>query len=163
MDRLIRWYKLLKKFPWLEKFPELKVIDMEITIKRLGLEEFRFIPDDLKHENYRNCYRFYFVVRGRVTEFKVEGRGPYACPPGETVIRALITQNLLDRAKQAEALCVYHLFYDLPSPIEKTLTIYLPKVNIASVLAEIEAEEQARLDAELAGIKDSEATLNPIS
>lgn len=157
MNRLIRWHKLCKKFPWLKKIPKANV-DLEISIKRLGTEELRFIPDDTEGRGSRNYYLFYFVIKGRVTEFKVEGRGVYGCPLGEPVIRALVRQDLLDKAKQAEALCVFHHFYD-DSHVDtvsgkETLTVYLPKVNIASVLAEIEAEEQARLDAELAGIKE---------
>lgn len=168
MNRAIRFGRFLKQFPWLK---EIGSPELEISVSRFSKETFLFVP---RHDlwdgslgNDATYYLFYLIVEGQVKEFDVEGEGrigsnyanssPYETE-GETVLNALVRQELIEDAKKADALCVFYHFHSdwegSESRFQEKLTIYLPKVDIASVLAETEAEEQARLDAELAKIKE---------
>lgn len=167
-NKAVRFLRLLRQFPWLTT---LGYKDVEITVNRLGKDQLLVVPaseswdGSLGASAHYSCY--WLVVDGKAEEFFVEGNGSHGSNyahstttthEGETVLNALVRQGLVDRAKVAEALVRFERNYSnwqgSASYDEDTLTIYLPKVNIGEVLAEAEAQEQARIDAELAAIKE---------
>lgn len=168
MNRAIRFGRLLRQFPWLKEIAD---PELEISVKRFSKEMLLCVPKDESWNGSAGSnaiyFRFYLVVEGKVKEFKVEGEGehgsnyagstPYKTE-GETVLNALVRQDLIVAAKRADAICFFYHFHSdwegREEQFEENLTIYLPKVDIASVLAGVEAEEQARLDAELARVKE---------
>ena len=168
MNRAIRYNRLLKKWPWIA---EIGNSELEIEISRLSREQLLFIPTDEEWNgslgSNATYYRFYLILEGSLVEFQVEGKGEHgsnyahsstSATEGETVLNALVRQGLVEDAKKADAICVFYHFHSdwegSERKFEENLTIYLPKVDIAFVLAEAEAEEQARLNAELARIKE---------
>lgn len=124
--RTVRNQRLVTRYPWLK---ELGVEDLVIHILRIDRDMLVSVDE------YSEDDEFYAVAEGRL-KF-LSGRQP--------VLDALVREGLGD---------VDAIVRRLRGPDRwEGITIYLPKVSVSEVIAEVVRAEDARIDGELAQIQ----------